>query len=154
MKDTILFELVYDKDGNPDMQITMNTAKRGLRHYSLNNCRIQNFEDLPDVVQIETLYSLFLRIYKNYDEAEKEVITSGRKAENKRNFNREVMDQFVRIVEKHKQMKPGRFWKDAWYACAKYAKENLDKAEYEIVADMKVPAFTKMMTYYMEHPPL
>lgn len=154
MADTILFELVYDKDGYPDIQITMDTAKRGLRRYSLNNCPLPNFEDLPDAAQIETLYSLFLRIYKNYDEAEKELITSETKARNKRKFDDEVMDRYVEIVNEWQKIRPGKFWDDALNACKKYSKENHPFKVYEKISKTQRPAFTKMMTNYIEHPPL
>lgn len=155
MKDTILFELEYDKDGNPDIRITMNTAKKGRRVYMLNECRVPDFEELPDIIQVETLYRLAVRIYENYDEAEQEIITSERNAQNKRKIkDPAVMKRYAEIVNERQRIRPGKFWKQAFKECEEYSQKLDDKTSYLIVSKMELEDFRAMMTHYMNNPPL
>jgi hypothetical protein len=154
MKDTILFEIEYDKDGNPDIRVAMNMAKKGRIVFRMKDYKIPNFEDLPETIQIESVYRLSVIAIENLSAAAKEIVTSEKKAKNKRKFDPTVMDSYVSIVEESRRKKPTKYWDDALEECAKYSKKNHSDPVYIKISRMDVAAFTKMIGHYRKNPPL
>lgn len=151
MKETILFELEYnDKDGAPKIVVTHNNGVT-TKVFNLLECRIPDFEEFPELIQVETLYRLFLYFYQDHKEAVNDLATSINNSRSRSNFETLVMNQYAEIVYKWKGLKPGKYWKDAWNECAKYSKENHPFEIYEKISKMSIPAFSKMMDYYIRH---
>ncbi len=153
MKETILFELEYDKDRVPKIMVTHNNGVT-TKVFNLLECRIPDFEEFPELIQVETLYRLFRYFYEDHKEAVDDVKTSIINSKNRSKFDQLVMDQYSEIVKKWQAKKPGKYWEEAHFECAKFSKENHPEPIYLKISRMKYRTFSKMMSYYMEPPPL
>lgn len=153
MKQTILFELEYgEKDGSPKIMVTFNNGVT-TKVFNLLECRIPEFEEFPELIQVETLYRLFRYFYEDHKEAVDDLKTSIMNSKNRSKFNQVVMDQYAEIVRKWQAKKPGKYWEEAHLECAKFSKENHPEPIYLKISKMKFRHFSKMMNYYMETSP-
>lgn len=168
MKDTILYELEYDENGNPDIRVTMKTKKTNMV-FRMKDIVQPDFEDLPVNIQLEKLNELTVNAIKALSEGAKEEITSLKNANNRRNFPLEVMEAYASIVKEMKEnKKSSRYWKEALDECVNYTKKNYPnvlngdtskknkkdlRTLYEDIDDMKPEPFRKMMEdYFKKHP--
>lgn len=151
MKDLFLFEVEYDEDGNPDIRVTLSTARIPKMTFSIKDIKEPNFEDLPINMQIEKLYTLGVNGVKHYAALAAEEITSLKNAQNRRNFPLEVMKSFALIVIENRDIKKlSRYWKVSLAECIDYSKKNFSHKIYDEILNTKPDNFRNMMRDYFE----
>lgn len=151
MKDIFLFEVEYDEDGNPDIRVTLSTARIPKMTFSIKDIKEPNFEDLPINMQLEKLYTLGVNGVKHYAALASEEITSLKNAQNRRNFPIEVMKSYALIVIENRDVKKlSRFWKISLEECVNYSKKYFSHEIYDAILNTKPDNFRNMMRDYFE----
>lgn len=149
-KDTFLFEVEYDKEGNPDIRVTLQTARIAKMTIKINDVKEPNFEDLPINMQLEKLYTLGVNAVKYFSARAEEEITSLKNADNRRKFPLDVMNDYASIVKEVEQNKKSlQYWEDAREECLNYSKKNHRFEIYDQLLNTPTKKFRKIMKYFM-----